>query len=238
MQQRTALIVASSITAFTLVGVGGLAARATQPPVAASTPAPVSSSTPDTSVQTAYLQQVDAYYQAREAAFQQQLAAYQQQASTYQQDESVYQERDLAYQQLIRQANEQLQQAYQHMTATKKRVQAHTPAPQPQVVQPTATPYAVSADGAAAIALAASPGASLLATPELVDFQGTVAYEVRLDRGNIYVDATTGKVLYNGAPAPVPHTSNASHPQNPPGGNNNTHSDDGNHSGGGGDDGN
>ena len=238
MQQRTALIVASTITAFTLVVVRGVAARVTQPTVATSAPAPAlaSSATPDTSAQTAYLQQVDAYYQAREAAYQQQAAAYQQQASTYQQHESVYQQRDLAYQQLIRQANEQLQQAYHQMMAKKKRVPVQAQAQAPAVVQPTATPYAVSADGAAGIALAASPGANLLATPELVDFQGTVAYEVRLDRGNIYVDATTGKVLYNGAPVPVPHTSNASHPQNPPAGNNNTHSDDGNQGGGGGDD--
>jgi hypothetical protein len=40
-----------------------------------------------------------------------------------------------------------------------------------------------------------APGASLLATPELVDFQSRAAYEVRLDRGVVYVDANSGEVL-------------------------------------------
>jgi len=84
---------------------------------------------------------------------------------------------------------------------------AATQAPTPQ--------YAITPQDAANIALAASPGAVLRATPELVSFQATVAYEVHLDRGLIYVDATTGKVLYNGAPVPQPQAHNASSNHSP-----------------------
>jgi len=35
--------------------------------------------------------------------------------------------------------------------------------------------------------------------PELVSYEGTPAYEVRLDRGLIYLDAQSGAVLHNGA---------------------------------------
>lgn len=56
---------------------------------------------------------------------------------------------------------------------------------------------AVSSDTAAQTATQTVPGATLLATPELVSFQGAVAYEVSLDAGKVYVDANTGAVLYN-----------------------------------------
>jgi len=77
----------------------------------------------------------------------------------------------------------------------------------------------------------------LLATPELVSFQGTVAYEVHLDRGLVYVDATTGNVLYNGVPAQ--QTGSASVSQNqppastpPPAATPTKNNDDGNNGGG------
>lgn len=59
--------------------------------------------------------------------------------------------------------------------------------------------YPVSADLAAGLALNLAPGARLAGWPSLVDFQGTVAYEIILDRGPIYIDATTGRLLFNGA---------------------------------------
>jgi|DewCreStandDraft_2_1066082.scaffolds.fasta_scaffold01154_14 hypothetical protein len=65
---------------------------------------------------------------------------------------------------------------------------------QPQPDAPIAT---ISPDLAATIALNLLPDASVLRTPELVDFQGTVAYEVVLDRGTVYVDATNGRILNN-----------------------------------------
>jgi uncharacterized membrane protein YkoI len=57
----------------------------------------------------------------------------------------------------------------------------------------------VSLEEAAQIAgdVAAS-GATSLGDPELVSFEGTVAYEAPYEEGNIYVAADTGEVLFNG----------------------------------------
>lgn len=61
------------------------------------------------------------------------------------------------------------------------------------------TGYPVSADEAASIALSNAPGAALAQEPRLVNINGTIAYEVALDRGYVYVDANSGQVLYNSA---------------------------------------
>ncbi|OGO66863.1 MAG: hypothetical protein A2Z37_08485 [Chloroflexi bacterium RBG_19FT_COMBO_62_14] len=97
---------------------------------------------------------------------------------------ALLQDREAAYRQLLDQANAQLEQAYQQL-ATQT----------PQAGEPT---YPVSPEQAAMIAMGVVPGATLTATPELVSFQGVVAYEVILSRGKVYVDATSGAVLYNG----------------------------------------
>lgn len=74
-------------------------------------------------------------------------------------------------------------------------------AAQPSTEQPSAQSQqdtslaTISPDLAATIALNVLPSASVVRPPELVDFQGTVAYEVVLDRGTLYVDATTGRIL-------------------------------------------
>jgi uncharacterized membrane protein YkoI len=62
----------------------------------------------------------------------------------------------------------------------------------------------VSLDQAKQIALDTVPDATLTKEPELVNFQSTVAYEVALDKGNVYIDANSGQVLYNGATPPPP----------------------------------
>jgi uncharacterized membrane protein YkoI len=65
---------------------------------------------------------------------------------------------------------------------------------------PAAAPaYPISAEQAAALALQAAPTSFLQTTPMLVNFDGTVAYEVGLDQGQVYINATTGEVLYNSA---------------------------------------
>jgi hypothetical protein len=46
-------------------------------------------------------------------------------------------------------------------------------------------------------------GAILTGAPDLVSFQGVVAYEVLLDRGTVYVEANSGQILYNGAAVAV-----------------------------------
>src|SRR5581483_4051927 len=73
------------------------------------------------------------------------------------------------------------------------------PPPPPAPAAPAAPDYPITPDMAAAIALNVVPGGQLTRPPELVDFQGTVAYEVMLAQGAVYVDANTGQVLYNAA---------------------------------------
>lgn len=100
---------------------------------------------------------------------------------------SKIQARETAYRAMIDQANTQLQQPADP-TAT------------PALV-PTLEPvmYPISPEAASVIALLSAPGSILQKTPDLVDYQGTVAYEVALNRGLVYVDASTGTVLFNGA---------------------------------------
>jgi hypothetical protein len=59
----------------------------------------------------------------------------------------------------------------------------------------------VSAAQAESRALQAVSGASVLTAPRLVSLEGAIAYEVGLDQGPVYIDATTGNVLYNGTTA-------------------------------------
>ncbi len=96
--------------------------------------------------------------------------------------------REAQYQALIAQANETIAQANQKIAE----LSANQAAP---VVTPT--PYPVSADQASAIASRAS-GEIALAIPELVNYSGNVSYSVTFPDGVVYVDANSGKVLYNG----------------------------------------
>jgi uncharacterized membrane protein YkoI len=71
--------------------------------------------------------------------------------------------------------------------------------------QPAAQPVTtvnLTPQQAAAIAQTTAPRTRLTSAPELVNYNGVVAYEVVLDRGTIYVDANNGKVLANGTNAP------------------------------------
>lgn len=73
---------------------------------------------------------------------------------------------------------------------------ANAPAlPQPTAPNP-ATPR-FSAEQAAQTALQLAPKAKLVRAPELVDFQGALAYEVSLDQGTLYIDANNGRILAN-----------------------------------------
>jgi hypothetical protein len=102
--------------------------------------------------------------------------------------------REAEWRQLLAQANERLQQANDALAQA-----------QAAPVQPSTGDSAAGTDigalRAAQAALLAVPGARLLRPPELVNFQGTTAYEVVLDQGAVYVDAATSQILYNGADA-------------------------------------
>ena len=110
-------------------------------------------------------------------------------------------EREAQYQQALQDANAQLEQAYQQQQALAEQLAQQQAQAQPPAQAQTAATYAVSPDMAISTALTVTPGTVLLREPELVNFQGMVAYEVTLDRGQVYVDANNGQVLYNGAVA-------------------------------------
>ncbi len=119
----------------------------------------------------------------------------------------VYQQREAGYNQLIQQANQQIEEANARLQAagaaagaTASSASASGAASGSNVPINTA----VSADKAGQIARqAADPGQLLMKPPELVNFQGKVAYEVAFQKGSVYVDAQTGAVLFNGT---VPQT--------------------------------
>ncbi|HEX7587767.1 MAG TPA: PepSY domain-containing protein [Anaerolineae bacterium] len=118
--------------------------------------------------------------------------------------------REAAFQQLIQQANQNLEQAYkqqEYLTselAAQKKQAASLPAP---AVVPEPPKYNVSAEQPTSIALDAEKGAVLVKPAELISFQGTVAYEVTLDRGLVYIDANTGQIIYDSALVIVIHDS-------------------------------
>jgi len=108
-------------------------------------------------------------------------------------------EREAAYLKLIQQANARLDQAYKQQQDLTKQIaeqKTNAKARAEAIQQPK---YSFSPEQAVAIALAAVPGAVLTKPAELVSFQDTPSYEVTLDKGVVYVDANTGKVLYNSA---------------------------------------
>ena len=69
-----------------------------------------------------------------------------------------------------------------------------TPVTQPQSTQPSAL-ATLSAAQATELAKQESPNSILQATPELINYNGTVAYEVLLDSGATYIDANLGAIL-------------------------------------------
>lgn len=109
--------------------------------------------------------------------------------------QAMIDQRDAAYQQAIQEANDRLAQANDRLK------QALAAPPSPAQAQPPGPPQPtyLAADRAASLALVVASGASVTAAPDLVNFQGTAAYEVITDRGTVFVDATSGQILYNGA---------------------------------------
>jgi uncharacterized membrane protein YkoI len=189
------LILAAALSVFALVLVGGVTMRLTaQSPaptpsamaVATASPAPQVGVDP-TAVQ-ALIAQRDQSYQQRIREANERIQ------QTNEQLKQAYQkQRSLAT---------QLNQAYRQATSTGKAAPAQPPVQAQPAPQPTPAPaaptYAVSPDMAVTIAMNVAPGAKLARQPELVNFQGAVAYEVMLDTGAVYVDANSGQILFNG----------------------------------------
>jgi hypothetical protein len=174
MTQKTALILSAVLTAFVLVVGGGVIARVAQPeavPVAAPTAAPVVSAPP-----------IDVTAQVQ----------------------TILQQREVQYRQLIDQANQRLTDMNQQLAAVSSVTQAAPAAPAaraaasaPAPTQPAAPQITLSPDSARDIAVQAANFATMIRTPELVRFEGKVAYEIGFTRGVVYVDANTGAVLFN-----------------------------------------
>jgi hypothetical protein len=103
-----------------------------------------------------------------------------------------FQARDQVARDLIQKANEQILSA----TATIDSTQL----PNPTKAQfPITPPWPISPEAAVAIVHLVAPGATITAPAALVDFQGVTAYEINTNLGPVYIDAATGKVLFNGA---------------------------------------
>lgn len=108
-------------------------------------------------------------------------------------------QRETAYQQLIQQANARLDQAYKQEQNLTKQIAEQKADNQARVETSQQPKYNFTPEQAVAIALAAVPDGVLVKPAELVSFQEKVSYEVTLDKGVVYVDANTGKILYNSA---------------------------------------
>jgi uncharacterized membrane protein YkoI len=206
MTQRIALIVSAVLTAFLLVIGGAVAARLSSSPQPAEA-APVATTAPNSTPVPA--PDINA------------------------QVEAIIQERETQYRALIQQANDRLQQAYEQQAAAQAAanqaaaraatVNTRSTAPAAQA----APAVAVSADSAAAIASGvAYNNQAMVRAPELVLFQGQVAYEVVFKHGSIYVDANSGQVLFNGT------TNRPSNKQTASASNGNHESDHGDHESG------
>ena len=192
MSQRTAMLVATALTVFVVIAIVGVVWQLFQ------------KSTVDT-----LALQVTAPAQTTELMGEAKAVS----GPT----EAQVAEREAAVQQLIQQANQKLAESYQQQQelsrqlAAEKAKQAAAVVVPPQVPAPAQTilqpKYNVSPDQAAQIALEAEKGAVLVKPAELISFQGAVAYEVTLDRGLVYIDANSGKVIYDSAVVIVIHDS-------------------------------
>jgi uncharacterized membrane protein YkoI len=176
MSQRTALWIATALTVFMLMVMGGVMYQVFQKSVSnvqgLQTSAPAQNNT-----------SADAPQMANDQGLWEQIA-----------------QRESEFRDLVQQANQKLDESYkqqQELTKQLQAIQAQQANERPQAVQQPQ--YAVSAQNAIAVALQAVPGAILVRPPELINFKDTPAYEVTLDQGVVYVNATTGEILYNSA---------------------------------------
>lgn len=110
----------------------------------------------------------------------------------------VYQEREEAYQELLEQANQQLNE----VNATRVAAAATSS-------DSVGNSSGVTAQEAVEIAQKAAVNAKVLSPdPELVNFEGKAAYEVKFTQGAIYISYSTGEILMNGTASLTPQEIN------------------------------
>jgi hypothetical protein len=71
----------------------------------------------------------------------------------------------------------------------------------PSIIRPAS--YPITFQHATVIAQDHAPDATVIGDPTLITYEGAAAYEVLLDRGMIYVEASTGRVMANTARGPL-----------------------------------
>lgn len=103
-------------------------------------------------------------------------------------------QREQAYQQLISDANAKIDLANQQIEALLSVT--------PDADNDKDTPFLFSSEQAAALAMNIA-GVLPNQSPELVIFNNVPAFEVVYGNGKVYIDANSGKILYNGLQAPV-----------------------------------
>lgn len=176
---RKALLIAGGLTAFTLVGLGALAGQ-------------LSSGAAASTAATSAVETVAPIADTAGSAANGDFAA-----------------REAQYQALIQEANRRIETANRQLAEMEQQLAAAQTAAgatanimaQAALTQSVTTEATISTQRALEIAQASAPGAVAQRTPELVTFEGALAYEVTFDTGTVYVDAGSGAVLYNGTQA-------------------------------------
>ncbi len=102
----------------------------------------------------------------------------------------------MQYKQLIDEANSRIQQLKDENAKLRQELEQAKAGNNNTASSSAPAAGQISAQDAAQTALNLAPGAQLMNTPELVNFQGTTAYEVVLDAGTVYVDANSGQPIY------------------------------------------
>ncbi len=112
--------------------------------------------------------------------------------------------------QRIEQANQQIVQANSEIKSMQAQLSQIQQAPSRSVSAQTATSTSGASNSAAVTAAITTDqatqaaqqlvgtGLTVLQPAALVDYQGKVAYEVTFDKGLVYVDASSGAILFNG----------------------------------------
>lgn len=103
-----------------------------------------------------------------------------------------YANREQQYQQLIADANTKISLANQQIEDLANQIST--------LSDSTPSDYVFTAEQAAVLAENIA-GAAPMGLPELVNFNGTAAYEAIFENGKVYVDANKGSILFNGLQA-------------------------------------
>lgn len=101
--------------------------------------------------------------------------------------QEVLREREAEYQKLIDEANQQLEAQAEQQEQEEEQ----------EMEEPEEEGYPISVGLAVALGQNALDGGTLIRNAELVSVYGRVAYELIFDRGEVYIDAISGAILYD-----------------------------------------